>query len=967
MACGDGDGEGGCFGNQSCVYDEESQTASCEAPDVCTTSLDCLDGTQCGGDACISTVTCADDTFEPNNTEAEATVFTDAATKQLVDASFCSGDTDIYTFNVGDLDPTAVRGTLSIELRYATRDIGLGELQVELLEEQGDGSFTSVATDTAGVQGQTGAVELTHEVGPATVGGFRIEVTGVGDVSEAGISYDLGVDLIDDMVSSACADARLLENGDILTADLRQATSSLMEASCTRGDGSSTRAEQVFVFDMQEPGRASITVTPESDTDDPVVSIREDCDTVGTELTCSDASAETESIDQQLLDPGTYYVVVSASGDGSLNRYEIALSIQATTCSDSSNYCEDANRAQICFGGTGLNGVDCTNGCNPTTGRCFPIDGDVCDTTTAITSNTTETVLWGELTNSYEAGGSGCVPTAEGSTQTSGPDKAFKVTIPDQTTFQASLDVGDSDEVSLSLVEDCSDPTGTCLQGVNENATGDEMLAWPNDTGGELTAFLIVDSSDKALIGQSELDISFVNFVCDPAGTTAMVCDPADPTQILECSDNRIEYTQGATCGSTYGCASGFCAADVCDAPVDLTADASQQGGTTVTLEHDSFTDTFSGDACGVTSDGSSGGDAIFELTLQADEAVRGTVEVGGSYWASVYLMPTCTTFDSSCLAGGYDLSDTATLEYFNDTGSAQTVFLVADNDDFGTGGSFDVTVEIDTPVCGNGVQEIGETCDDGNTTAGDGCSDTCQFEPDVCGNGVLEETSNNEECDDGNTNAGDGCDPNCNSVCGDGFVVGTEECDDSNTTAGDGCSDTCTIEADVCGNTVVEPSNTETCDDGNATSGDGCSAVCALEGTPIPIPATGQAVGVAGSLESSDPTFARTNTGCSLSSSANAVYYDTYEFTNNSGGDITIDLTASWAFDGYLNVNSSSFDPTQADASCLAADDDFNGTSGSQITDLTVADGDTIVVVATSFSNGATGDYTIQIDPDFP
>ena len=33
------------------------------------------------------------------------------------------------------------------------------------------------------------------------------------------------------------------------------------------------------------------------------------------------------------------------------------------------------------------------------------------------------------------------------------------------------------------------------------------------------------------------------------------------------------------------------------------------------------------------------------------------------------------------------------------------------------------------TPVCGNGVIETGETCDDGNTVSGDGCSSTCTTE----------------------------------------------------------------------------------------------------------------------------------------------------------------------------------------------------------------------------------------------
>jgi cysteine-rich repeat protein len=50
--------------------------------------------------------------------------------------------------------------------------------------------------------------------------------------------------------------------------------------------------------------------------------------------------------------------------------------------------------------------------------------------------------------------------------------------------------------------------------------------------------------------------------------------------------------------------------------------------------------------------------------------------------------------------------------------------------------------------VCGNGMIEFGETCDDSNTMAGDGCDAMCKIEP-ICGNSMLEPT---EHCDDGNT-----------------------------------------------------------------------------------------------------------------------------------------------------------------------------------------------------------------------
>jgi TonB family protein len=66
--------------------------------------------------------------------------------------------------------------------------------------------------------------------------------------------------------------------------------------------------------------------------------------------------------------------------------------------------------------------------------------------------------------------------------------------------------------------------------------------------------------------------------------------------------------------------------------------------------------------------------------------------------------------------------------------------------------------------VCGNGSIEVGEQCDDGNTSDGDGCASTCRIEiapraTAVCGNGTVEA---GEQCDDGNTAGGDGC----SSVC---------------------------------------------------------------------------------------------------------------------------------------------------------------------------------------------------------
>ena len=169
------------------------------------------------------------------------------------------------------------------------------------------------------------------------------------------------------------------------------------------------------------------------------------------------------------------------------------------------------------------------------------------------------------------------------------------------------------------------------------------------------------------------------------------------------------------------------------------------------------------------------------------------------------------------------------------------------------------------TEVCGNGLTDTGEQCDDGNTISGDGCSANCTIER--CGNGIVDQ---GEECDDGNLVNGDGCSSICkteacgngiigdrrgvrrrqqqrrrrllplparwsaaatgfwtpassattatsarrwllpavhrSSSCGNGIVDAGEQCDDGNAVPGDGCDANCLLEAATCGDGVVRP-----------------------------------------------------------------------------------------------------------------------------------------------------------------
>lgn len=130
---------------------------------------------------------------------------------------------------------------------------------------------------------------------------------------------------------------------------------------------------------------------------------------------------------------------------------------------------------------------------------------------------------------------------------------------------------------------------------------------------------------------------------------------------------------------------------------------------------------------------------------------------------------------------------------------------------------------------CGDSVLDtsLGETCDDGNTQAGDGCSADCRS-TEQCGNG-FHDVAFGEACDDANADDNDGCRANCTRpFCGDGIRDPQEACDAGsvNSDAPDAaCRTNCQLLH--CGDGVLDVAAGERCDDGNTSSGDGCSADC--------------------------------------------------------------------------------------------------------------------------------------------
>ena len=134
--------------------------------------------------------------------------------------------------------------------------------------------------------------------------------------------------------------------------------------------------------------------------------------------------------------------------------------------------------------------------------------------------------------------------------------------------------------------------------------------------------------------------------------------------------------------------------------------------------------------------------------------------------------------------------------------------------------------------ICGNGILELGESCDDGNELDdGNGCTHDCQNNA-LCGDGTIQSLF--ELCDDGFQDACGTCNSQCTgsglgSSCGDGTVCSEfETCDDGFTDTCGSCNADCTGPGtgSQCGDGTV-CSEFETCDDGFTDACGDCNATC--------------------------------------------------------------------------------------------------------------------------------------------
>ncbi len=220
-----------------------------------------------------------------------------------------------------------------------------------------------------------------------------------------------------------------------------------------------------------------------------------------------------------------------------------------------------------------------------------------------------------------------------------------------------------------------------------------------------------------------------------------------------------------------------------------------------------------------------------------------------------------------------------------------------------GTGTTAVVTttgVTTGTPTSSGETTSSGSSSTDGVTsTSSTSTTDTTGAPAPVCGDGVAEAP---ETCDDGNPDDGDDCPGSCApAYCGDGFVrLGVEDCDDGNKINDDGCTSSCTVA--VCGDGVTQ-NDVEDCDDGDKDDTDYCISSCQLA-------ACGDGHTRAGIEDCDDANADNTDdclVGCIAASCGDGVVHEGVETCDDGNDDDTDDCPASCKLavcgDGFLHA----------------------------------------------------------------
>ena len=259
-------------------------------------------------------------------------------------------------------------------------------------------------------------------------------------------------------------------------------------------------------------------------------------------------------------------------------------------------------------------------------------------------------------------------------------------------------------------------------------------------------------------------------------GKTGLLCAPVDT--VLATTTTTLDpgcLTAGDCPGMDTDCQTRTCTASVCGfsfAPNGTTVMSQTAGdcmrnvcdgaGGVVPVVDDTDVPADDGNQC--TSQACSMGSPIFPNAPQGIPCAQG----GGVVCSAGGACVQCNS------AGDCPASPTVCQTPVCSSNFCGTI-NVADDTPCSEGGGTACVSGVCTNLCGNGIIQGAEGCDDNNLVDNDGCSSSCSVE-----SGYM--------CS--------GSPSTCTATCGDGIIAGAEGCDDANVVDSDGCSSSCSVES---------------------------------------------------------------------------------------------------------------------------------------------------------------------------
>jgi cysteine-rich repeat protein len=308
----------------------------------------------------------------------------------------------------------------------------------------------------------------------------------------------------------------------------------------------------------------------------------------------------------------------------------------------------------------------------------------------------------------------------------------------------------------LACDAQCALDTSGCVAAVcGDGIIGRNELCDGVDLDGETCESQGFDAGTLGCTNRCAFDTSLcVFFSCgDGAANGGEDCDGAD----LAGATCETEGFDAGTLGCTAGCVfdTGMCFTEICvdgiDNDGDMTVDCSDASCAAecadacntvpVVADPSSTSGTTAGHAdlytssCTTAEGGSSGPETVYQVTAAQTGFLHATLtSATADHGLSAWMGCPGGGAETACedLDFGVDGVETLSLPVV----AGQVVHLLVDGYDDMQEGDYTLDVEtVPAAVCGDGFVDGTETCDDGNTTPGDGCNATCDA---FCGDMVC-------------------------------------------------------------------------------------------------------------------------------------------------------------------------------------------------------------------------------------